>query len=40
MIGSVFSKHHCKGRHLANQRLPITVRQAINAFEEAIKLDP
>jgi len=31
---------YLKGRHLANQRLPVTVRQAINAFEEAIKLDP
>ena len=31
---------YLKGRHLANQRLPVTVRQAIKAFEEAIKLDP
>jgi serine/threonine-protein kinase len=31
---------YLKGRHLANQRLPITVRQAIKAFEEAIRLDP
>jgi tetratricopeptide (TPR) repeat protein len=31
---------YLKGRHLANQRLPVTVRQAISAFDEAIKLDP
>ena len=31
---------YLKGRHLANQRLPVTVRQAMKAFEEAIRLDP
>jgi serine/threonine-protein kinase len=31
---------YLKGRHLVNQRLPVTVRQAIKAFEEAIKGDP
>lgn len=31
---------YLKGRHLFNQRLPITVRQGITAFEQAIKLDP
>ncbi len=31
---------YLKGRHLANQRLPVTVRQAIKSFEEAIQLDP
>jgi eukaryotic-like serine/threonine-protein kinase len=31
---------YLKGRHLANQRLPETVRRAIKAFEQAIKLDP
>jgi serine/threonine-protein kinase len=31
---------YLKGRHLANQRLPVTVHQAIKSFEEAIKLDP
>ena len=31
---------YLKGRHLLNQRLPVTVRQATKAFEEAIELDP
>jgi len=31
---------YLKGRHLANQRLPATVRQAIKSFEQAIELDP
>lgn len=31
---------YLKGRRLVNQRLPVTVRQAIEAFEEAIKGDP
>lgn len=31
---------YLKGRHLLNQRLPVTVHQAIKAFEEAVKLDP
>jgi len=30
---------YLKGRHLANQRLPVTVRRAIKVFEEAIKGD-
>jgi serine/threonine-protein kinase len=31
---------YLKGRHLANQRLPVTVRQAIQSYEKAIELDP
>jgi serine/threonine protein kinase len=31
---------YLKGRHLTNQRLPVTLRQAIQSFEQAIRLDP
>jgi adenylate cyclase len=31
---------YLKGRHLANQRMPGTVRQAIQSYEQAIQLDP
>ena len=31
---------YLKGRHLANQRMPGTVRQAITSYEQAIQLDP
>jgi serine/threonine-protein kinase len=31
---------YLKGRHLANQRMPGTVRKAIECFEKAIQLDP
>jgi len=31
---------YLKGRHLANQRMPGTVRLAIKCFEQAIQLDP
>ena len=31
---------YLKGRHLAGQRLPVTVRQAMKSYEQAIKLDP
>lgn len=31
---------YLKGRHLANQRMPGTVRQAIKSYEQAIQLDP
>lgn len=30
---------YLKGRHMANQRLPVTVRQAIKCYEQAIQLD-
>jgi serine/threonine protein kinase len=33
-------EHYLKGRHLLNQRMPTTVRQAIECFEKAIQLDP
>ena len=31
---------YLKGRHLANQRTPGTVREAIKSYEQAIRLDP
>ncbi len=33
-------ENYLKGRHLLNQRMPTTVRQAIECFEKAIQLDP
>ncbi len=33
-------ENYLKGRHLLNQRMPTTVRRAIECFEKAIQLDP
>jgi serine/threonine protein kinase/Tfp pilus assembly protein PilF len=33
-------ENYLKGRHLLNQRMPTTVRKAIECFEQAIQLDP